>query len=475
MNFVKHYFTFLVFACGFLGTAPLVQGQVKMGQNVQTIDSSAVLELESTKRGILIPRMSSLQRDSILNPAIGLQIVNTTTNCLQIYFLPGGWQNIYCGCQFPILPQQLIQSNSSNSILWSWTSVTGVLGYKWNDTNHYATALDLALNTSNLESGLNCQTTDTAYVWPYNSCGAALQPLVLIDSSGACCLNCVGNSFAYRRSIGFNNPQGFIKQHQVLLNLTYSANMRSDFADLRFTDTLCSSLSYWIESYVSGTSAKVWVRLDSLPSGQSKIYMYYGNQNAQTQSNEASTFFLLNGNFEQLPAGTGWSVYTSGAGAVNAGFTGDVFAGARSARIFENYRGCLRAYLHQTVTLPNTTPLYLHYKKKHWYNNWGGYVGFKIGGTNFNYNNGTTLSTFLGSGGSNTQNVWTDYWDNISAFAGQTVRIDAFYHDDVDWDPTYCSFGDHGAWLLVDNMSITTQNTPYQAIGVSIGTETNCP
>ncbi|GAB3163444.1 hypothetical protein GCM10027291_03150 [Telluribacter humicola] len=46
---------------------------------------SAVLELESTNKAFLPPRMSSAQRDSIANPASGIVIFNTTMNCLQLY------------------------------------------------------------------------------------------------------------------------------------------------------------------------------------------------------------------------------------------------------------------------------------------------------------------------------------------------------------------------------------------------------
>lgn len=48
-------------------------------------DSSAILDIASTIRGILIPRMSTIQRDAIVRPANGLQIYNTTNNTIDIY------------------------------------------------------------------------------------------------------------------------------------------------------------------------------------------------------------------------------------------------------------------------------------------------------------------------------------------------------------------------------------------------------
>jgi hypothetical protein len=47
--------------------------------------SSAIVNVESTSQGILIPRMSTTDRDAIVTPATGLQIYNTTTNTNQYY------------------------------------------------------------------------------------------------------------------------------------------------------------------------------------------------------------------------------------------------------------------------------------------------------------------------------------------------------------------------------------------------------
>ena len=50
-----------------------------------TADSSAMLEVKSTSLGLLIPRMTTAQRDAITSPAIGLVIYNSTTNEFNYY------------------------------------------------------------------------------------------------------------------------------------------------------------------------------------------------------------------------------------------------------------------------------------------------------------------------------------------------------------------------------------------------------
>jgi hypothetical protein len=50
-----------------------------------TVDSKAVLDLQSTTQGLLPPRMTGTQRDAISSPTTGLVLYNSTTNKLQCY------------------------------------------------------------------------------------------------------------------------------------------------------------------------------------------------------------------------------------------------------------------------------------------------------------------------------------------------------------------------------------------------------
>ena len=60
-----------------------VYGQRGIGTN--TPDKAAILELASTTKGFLPPRMTTAERDGISTPATGLVIYNTTTNCVQLF------------------------------------------------------------------------------------------------------------------------------------------------------------------------------------------------------------------------------------------------------------------------------------------------------------------------------------------------------------------------------------------------------
>lgn len=63
-------------------------GQVAIGTS--TFDGSALLTIESTDKGILIPRMNTGQRNDISSPTTGLLIYNTTTN--QFEFFETTWK-----------------------------------------------------------------------------------------------------------------------------------------------------------------------------------------------------------------------------------------------------------------------------------------------------------------------------------------------------------------------------------------------
>jgi hypothetical protein len=64
--------------------------QAQVGINILNPDTSAILHLESTDRGLLPPRMTTQQRDNIFSPKPGLTIFNTEDSTLQ-YFTGDCW------------------------------------------------------------------------------------------------------------------------------------------------------------------------------------------------------------------------------------------------------------------------------------------------------------------------------------------------------------------------------------------------
>jgi hypothetical protein len=93
------------------------------------------------------------------------------------------------------------------------------------------------------------------------------------------------------RPITINNSAGGATTNlPVKMTIPYSASMRADFGDIRFYDSNQAKLNYWIESISLSTSAVVWVKIPSLPAGNSTIYMTYGNVSITSESEGDDVF-----------------------------------------------------------------------------------------------------------------------------------------------------------------------------------------
>lgn len=56
-----------------------------VGIGTQTPHTSAALDINSNNKGVLLPRLTTIQRDAIANPAAGLQILNIDDMCIDVY------------------------------------------------------------------------------------------------------------------------------------------------------------------------------------------------------------------------------------------------------------------------------------------------------------------------------------------------------------------------------------------------------
>jgi hypothetical protein len=183
-------------------------------------DASSILDVSSTSQGLLIPRMTTANRNAIASPALSLLIFNTTTNCFEAY-VNGQWNSVSCPppCTPPAPPASSLQLPASNSITWNWTTVSGAVGYKWNTSNNYATANSQASNAYT-QSGLTCNTIYTLYVWAYNNCGNS-SASALTSTSSPCqpicsqlqeifSLETIGSPLAYYYSLKESSDGGYI-------------------------------------------------------------------------------------------------------------------------------------------------------------------------------------------------------------------------------------------------------------------------
>ncbi|MCC6599608.1 MAG: hypothetical protein IT223_02925, partial [Crocinitomicaceae bacterium] len=131
----KFLYSFLFFACCyFISVTSFSQG-IRVGQNNDTPDPSAGLEVDFNDKGLLMPRMTTAERNQIQSPANGLMIWNTSSNCLDVYVV-NTWQSLTCGCSEP--PESPMLMNGSASVcagsannVYSINPVEGATAYIW--------------------------------------------------------------------------------------------------------------------------------------------------------------------------------------------------------------------------------------------------------------------------------------------------------------------------------------------------------
>ncbi|MCC6599293.1 MAG: hypothetical protein IT223_01305 [Crocinitomicaceae bacterium] len=64
------------------GIVAIASSQVGISETGTVPDPNAILDISSTTKGFLPPRMTTAQRDQIPNPPNGLQIFNTDCNAI---------------------------------------------------------------------------------------------------------------------------------------------------------------------------------------------------------------------------------------------------------------------------------------------------------------------------------------------------------------------------------------------------------
>ena len=90
MTPIKFMFLTILFMCTITVSA---QDGVSINNDGSAPHGSAILDVSAEDKGFLPPRLNSEQRDDISNPAEGLVIFNTDTECIN-YFNGTTWKEV---------------------------------------------------------------------------------------------------------------------------------------------------------------------------------------------------------------------------------------------------------------------------------------------------------------------------------------------------------------------------------------------
>src|SRR5262245_44928774 len=114
-------------------------GGISINNSGSAPDPSAMLDVSSTTKGALIPRMTQVERNAISNPALGLQVFNTTTNCLNMW-TGSTWKQSCFDCDFqsptPTNNGPLCQGDQLNLFA---TTIPGAT-YQWSGPNGFTSS-----------------------------------------------------------------------------------------------------------------------------------------------------------------------------------------------------------------------------------------------------------------------------------------------------------------------------------------------
>ena len=104
--FIIHHLLFII---------PITaQTASKTGTNSGSKTSSAVFELESTTKGLLLPRLTTAQMSAIASPVTGLMVFNTSDSCIYLYRgIVGGWTSMLSPSY--VAPWNLLGNSGTNS------------------------------------------------------------------------------------------------------------------------------------------------------------------------------------------------------------------------------------------------------------------------------------------------------------------------------------------------------------------------
>jgi len=157
---------------------------VLISNQVGVPDSSAILELADTTKGFLPPRLTTTQRNAIINPAEGLIIFNVDSKCFEGK-TPSGWKYLACDCSSAPptptqvqLPSGFCPGTSGHGIVVA--PVSGATSYTWQVPP--GIQIDSGQGGSTLYVRILNSFTDTIKVRANNACGSSSFFNLLVSS-----------------------------------------------------------------------------------------------------------------------------------------------------------------------------------------------------------------------------------------------------------------------------------------------------
>ena len=176
--------TFIIYNC---------QAQnIGINQTGANAHPSALLDLDANptnNTGLLIPRLTTAERNAIASPALSLLIFNTTTNCFEAW-MGSAWYTISCPltCNPPSNPSPITGIScvvsGQTGINYSISSVVGATSYSWAVPAGYSITAGMGSNAITVTSG---SVSGNVSVFASNGCGNSAITTISVQTSFLSC------------------------------------------------------------------------------------------------------------------------------------------------------------------------------------------------------------------------------------------------------------------------------------------------
>jgi hypothetical protein len=179
----------LLFALLLMATVTITKAQNNVGVNTTTPDPSAALDVTSTDKGMLVPRMTEAQKTAIATPATGLLVYQTDATAGFYYYNGTAWVSFSSGAAGTTDSSQLQKitedGNTGWRILGRDTAKHGTIGIDAIDLskNLYNNNIFGATGQSSFATGANTRASGYASVAMGAEASATDQHAISIGSS----------------------------------------------------------------------------------------------------------------------------------------------------------------------------------------------------------------------------------------------------------------------------------------------------
>jgi len=188
-------------------------------------NNSALLDVDATgmnpKKGVLIPRMTTAERNAIPSPATSLFIYNTTTGCFE-FWDGSAWRVLSAQCAGGCIPPSGVSAAATPNPVCAGATLslsgsgTGVTSWSWSGPNGFTSTLQNPTISGITSAGAGVYTLTAS-----NSCGSATVTTASVTVNTVPTLSGISGPTSYNET---KNGGGCLTSNAVY----YTANVLSN-------------------------------------------------------------------------------------------------------------------------------------------------------------------------------------------------------------------------------------------------------